>query len=443
MFSIKKPEMHSNEHRAHTAFVAGTSRIFGSQPANGAVAHEKLQQVVAEVIAKPFCASLAMDHNDASKLRARHVPKIGENDFVEMGLITPLMADDSISDVLINGCGPIYIERLGMIEQTDMHFNTHEEVYDFAQRIVQALGRKIDVDRPLIDARLPDGSRVNIIMPPMAVDGAHISIRKFPAQRITLEGMVSSGIMTMEVALFLKACAQAKLNLLVSGGTGAGKTTMLNALSNYISPKERIVTIEDSAELQLQQPHVVRLETKAPGKIGARDEEVNIRDLVKNSLRMRPDRIIVGEVRGAEAFDMKQAMNTGHEGSMATLHANSPRDALLRLENMINMGDMNLSQKFIRQQMVSALTVIIQLNRFKDGTRRMTHISEVIGMENETIVMQDLFTFNTFGEDAQGRIVGKFQWENIIPRNKDLAAMARASGLFNMGAINHGNGMKK
>ena len=349
---------------------------------------------------------------------------------LDLGIIAPLMRDDTISDILINGAGPIYVERAGMLEATRLKFNSEEEVVDFAARILAVLEREIDPLRPLVDARMPDGSRVNIIMPPMAVDGTTISIRKFPAHKITLDTMVEAGMITEGIGNFLKACGHAKINMIISGGTGAGKTTLLNSLSQFISHKERIVTIEDSAELQLQQPHVVRLETKRPTRQGRTDEEVNIRDLVINSLRMRPDRIIVGEVRGGEAFDMLQAMNTGHEGSMATLHANTPRDALSRLENMINMADMGLSQKFIRQQICSALTIIIQISRFRDGTRRITHITEVVGLENEIVVMQDLFTFHVKGEDENGRIIGQYEWGNIIPRCKELSEVARSSGLF-------------
>lgn len=423
MFASKKTVTQA-EHKVPPA-------VFGNAvDAEASVAASPSSQAVTESAALAVKNALA-EPEHAALPSHRYIPQPGEAGYVDLGFINVLMEDDSINDVLINGTGPIYVERQGILQPTDMRFESEEQVADFGRRIVAALNRQIDEKRPMVDARLPDGSRVNIILPPMAVDGTHISIRKFPAHRITLAGMVKSGVMTEQVAVFLQACAKSKLNILISGGTGAGKTTMLNALSNYISVRERIVTIEDSAELQMQQPHVVRLESKAPSKIGDRTEEVNIRDLVKNALRMRPDRIIVGEVRGAEAFDMMQAMNTGHEGSMATLHANTPRDALLRLENMINMGDMHLSQKFIRQQIVSALSIIVQVNRFKDGSRRMTHISEVVGLEQETIVMQDLFTFNHWGEDGDGKVLGQFQWSSIIPRNKDLAEMARASGLFN------------
>lgn len=354
---------------------------------------------------------------------------------IDLGVLMPLMKDDTISDVLINGPGPIYVERKGLLEQTRLSFKTNEEINDFAKRIMDILGRTIDDKRPLIDARLPDGSRVNIIMPPMAVDGTTISIRKFPAHKITLDTMRESGVMPDGICDFLKACAKAKINLIISGGTGAGKTTMLNSLSHYISDKERIVTIEDSAELQLQQPHVVRLESKRPDRQGNKEDEVNIRDLVINSLRMRPDRIIVGEVRGGEAFDMLQAMNTGHEGSMATLHANTPRDALSRLENMINMADLHLGQKFIRQQIVSALTIIVQVNRFRDGSRRITHITEVVGLENDVIVMQDLFIFKVTGEDDNGKVLGQFEFCNVIPRCKELSEAARKAGVFTSNKI--------
>lgn len=349
---------------------------------------------------------------------------------IDFGPIKCLIEDDTVNDILINGLGSIYIERSGVLELTDLRFSSLEEVDRLAMSIMEGLGRKIDDKRPLVDARLPDGSRVNVIMPPMAVDGTSISIRKFPSTRITIEAMQKAGEMSAEVAGFLAACGRHRLNIVISGGTGAGKTTMLNALSNFISPKERIVTIEDSAELQLQQPHVVRLEAKRPQRSGDHAEEVSIRDLVINALRMRPDRIIVGEVRGSEAFDMMQAMNTGHDGSLVTLHANTPRDALVRLENLISMGHPSLGQKYVRQQITSAVNLIIQIHRYRDGTRRVTHISEIIGMEHEVIIMQDLMLFKAAGEDANGKLLGNYEWCNVMPRHKDLVAAAHQCGLF-------------
>ncbi len=349
---------------------------------------------------------------------------------LDLGPITQLMYDQSINDVLINGPKNVYIERMGVLQRTDVQFSSNEDVIALSHRIVNFVGRKVDEDRPLIDARLPDGSRVNIIMAPMAIDGVSISIRKFPAKKITIDTMIQNKNLTREMGHFLELCGKNKLNIMVSGGTGSGKTTLLNAISRFIPEKERIVTIEDSAELQLQQPHVVRLETKLPDRVGQRDKEVNIRDLVRNALRMRPDRIIVGEVRSGEAFDMMQAMNTGHEGSLTTLHSNSPRDTLARLENLINMGDMHLNEKFIREQIVSAVDIIVHANRFKDGTRRVTHITELVGMEGNTITMQDLFTFQITGEDRFGNIQGNFQWENVAPRHDMLMQICKEIGVF-------------
>ncbi len=399
-----------------------------AKAASGTAKHTG-KHVIEQVMARG--ASMMRDNN-ALDVAAREAEPERASVFsadINYGPITELLKDNSINDILISGTDTIYIERNGILEPSDYRFSSIEEVDALAHSILASLGRKIDDRRPLVDARLPDGSRVNIIMPPMAIDGTAISIRKFPDRRVALDAMAERGMITPEMRAFLEACGKYRLNVLISGGTGAGKTTMLNALSQSISPKERIITIEDSAELRLYQPHVVRLESKRPQREGDRAEEVTIRDLVINALRMRPDRIIVGEVRGPEAFDMMQAMNTGHEGSMTTLHANTPRDALARLENMIGMGQ-NLTQKFIRQQMTSAVNLIIQINRFKDGTRRITHISEIIGMEHDVITMQDLFVFKATGEDADGKIQGRFEWCNIVPRHKDLTAVMYQCGLL-------------
>jgi pilus assembly protein CpaF len=285
-----------------------------------------------------------------------------------------------------------------------------------AEKIVKAVGRKIDLKRPLVDARLLDGSRVNIIAPPLAVDGTSISIRKFSKKKITLDVMKESKNTSDGLSEFLKVIGKCRLNIVVSGGTGSGKTTLLNAISQHIDNTERIVTIEDAAELQLQQPHVIRLETR-PYVVGMRrEEEVSMRDLVKNALRMRPDRILVGEVRGAEAFDMMQAMNTGHEGSLTTVHANHPRDALSRLENMISMADLQIPMKSLRYQIASALHVIVQISRMRDGHRRVTYVSEVVGMEGDMVTMHDLFNYTPTGEDEKGKIIGEFKWSGIMPR---------------------------
>ena len=303
------------------------------------------------------------------------------------------------------------------LEKTNIVFSDEDEIIRIANQIVNTVGRKLDSRRPLVDARLLDGSRVNIIAPPLAVDGTSISIRKFSKKKLTLQNMVKSNNMNNAIAEFLHIAAACKMNILVSGGTGAGKTTLLNAISEGIDDNERIVTIEDAAELKLDQPHIVRLETKPLQFDEKEGEGVEIRDLVKNSLRMRPDRILVGEVRGAEAFDMMQAMNTGHEGSMSTIHANHPRDSLSRLENMISMADLGLPSRAIRYQIASAINIIVQISRMRDGHRRITYVSEIVGMEGDTITMQDLFTFKAKNNaSADGRLSGNFQWSGIIPR---------------------------
>ena len=339
-----------------------------------------------------------------------------QRELADLGAIMPLLEDESINDVLVNGHGQIYVERRGRLEPTDITFANEAEVLKVADKIVRSIGRKVDRRRPLVDARLLDGSRVNIIAPPLAVDGTSISIRKFAKKKITLDLMREQNNLSPQLADFLRICGKVRLNIVISGGTGAGKTTLLNAVSQSIDHSERVVTIEDAAELQLQQPHVVRLETR-PITSGANSrEEVTMRDLVKNALRMRPDRILVGEVRGPEAFDMMQAMNTGHEGSLTTVHANHPRDALSRLENMVSMANLNIPFTSIRYQIASAINLIIQISRMRDGHRRITHVSEIVGMEGDIITMQDLFNFVLDGEDAQGQLRGQFKWSGIMPR---------------------------
>jgi pilus assembly protein CpaF len=338
------------------------------------------------------------------------------NDLSHYGPIQPLLEDESINDILINGTKSIYIERNGKLFLTDINFQEDNDIMQIAEKIVRLVGRRINPNRPLIDARLLDGSRVNIIAPPLAVDGTSISIRKFAKRVITLDVMAQNDNISANVADFLKIVGKSKLNVLISGGTGSGKTTLLNAISHHIGTDERIVTIEDAAELRLEQPHVVRLETKPISYTGKPEDEVSMRDLVKNALRMRPDRIIVGEVRGGEAFDMMQAMNTGHEGSLTTVHANHPRDALSRLENMIGMANLGLPTKAIRSQIASAIHIVVQISRMRDGKRRIQYVSEITGMEGDTIVMQDLFVFTPKGEDAHGNVVGDFNWTGIMPR---------------------------
>ena len=332
------------------------------------------------------------------------------------GPIMPLLADDTVNDILINGHSQIYVERIGKLQGTNITFEDENSVIDIANKIVTLAGRKVNGNRPLIDTRLQDGSRVNIIAPPLAVDGTVISIRKFSKKLLTLDVMASQGNMSGSLAELLKVVGKSRLNILISGGTGSGKTTMLNAMSQHISEDERIVTIEDVAEIKMQQPHVVRLESRTASFSDVPEDEVTIRDLVKNSLRMRPDRIIVGECRGVEAFDMMQAMNTGHEGSITTVHANHPRDALARLENMIGMADLGLPTQAIRSQIASAINVIVHVSRMRDGHRRIQSVSEITGMEKDTIVMQELFKFNALGEDADGKLVGRFEWTGIMPR---------------------------
>lgn len=330
--------------------------------------------------------------------------------------LRPLLEAEEINDVLINSDRSVYIERLGRLEKSAVRFETDEEVFKLAEEIAGRIGRSINPQRPLVDARLPDGSRVNIIAPPLSVDGTMISIRKFGKHVVTIDRMIAQGNISPALGEFLKVVGKCRLNIIVSGGTGSGKTTLLNAISQHIEPTERIVTIEDAAELKLLQPHVVRLESK-PFNFGRRrEEEVTIRDLVKNALRMRPDRIIVGEVRGAEAFDMMQAMNTGHEGSLTTVHANHPRDAMARIENMMNMSNLGLASAGIRTQIASAVHLVIQISRMRDGNRRVTYVSEVVGMESDIITMQDLFTYQTKGEDKDGTLIGEFRWSGIMPR---------------------------
>src|SRR5882757_2622662 len=335
------------------------------------------------------------------------------NDMMGLGPLEPLLEDESITDIMINGPKQIYIERHGKLDLTSITFEDNAHLLNICNRIVSRIGRRVDESSPICDARLLDGSRVNIIIPPLAIDGASVSIRKFGKRQIGFDQMVHQGNMSAAMATVLRIAARCRLNLVVSGGTGSGKTTMLNALSGMIDNGERVVTIEDAAELRMQQPHVVRLETRPPNLEG--NGEVNMRDLVKNALRMRPDRIILGEVRGPEAIDLLQAMNTGHDGSMGTLHANRPREALTRLENMVTMGVASLPPKAIRTQIAGSLQLIVQISRMRDGVRRVTHITEVIGMEGDVIITQDLFTYEFKGEAADGSLTGAFKSSGLRP----------------------------
>jgi pilus assembly protein CpaF len=341
------------------------------------------------------------------------------DDMVGLGPLEPLINDETITDIMVNGPNAVYVERKGKIERTDIVFRDALHLMNIAQRIVTRVGRRVDETCPIADARLPDGSRVNIIAPPLAIDGCSISIRKFSKKTITLDVMSRQGNISDCLARILKIAAACRLNIIVSGGTGSGKTTMLNALSQLIDPNERIVTIEDAAELQLQQPHVVRLETRPPNLEG--HGEVTMRDLVRNALRMRPDRIICGEVRGPEAIDMLQAMNTGHDGSMCTLHANNPREAITRIENMVGMVA-NLPPKAIRTQIVGAVNLIVQISRMRDGIRRVTHLTEIVGMEGEVVTTQDLITFEYEGENRDGTLIGRFVPAAVRPHFAKRAA---------------------
>ena len=331
-----------------------------------------------------------------------------------LGPLEPLLGDPTISDILVNSHANIFIERRGRLEKTAISFKDDEHLMRVIERIVSTVGRRIDEAQPMVDARLPDGSRVNAIIPPLAIDGPTLSIRRFGTDPLKMPALIENGALTKEIAILFEMCVRARLNIIISGGTGAGKTTLLNAMSAYIPSDERIVTIEDSAELQLQQPHVVRLETRPPNIEGR--GEVTQRDLVRNSLRMRPDRIVIGEVRGGEAIDMLQAMNTGHDGSLTTIHANSPRDALSRLETMIQMTGMRLSDRAMRQQVASAVNLVIQVARLTDGTRRIVSIYEITGMEGEMITMQEIFLFERTSVDAAGKVVGRFRTTGIRPR---------------------------
>ncbi|NIF21507.1 CpaF family protein [Candidatus Pantoea multigeneris] len=323
-----------------------------------------------------------------------------------IGPIQPLLSDDTVNDILVNGAGQVFIERFGKLELSPITFIDEEHVFNTAQRIAAAVGRRIDESSPMVDARLPDGSRVNVITYPLAIDGTTISIRKFMRRNLSLEMLAAQACMSPAMVEVLQRAMQARLNVIVSGGTGAGKTTLLNALSQNIDSRERIITIEDAAELQLQQTHVVRLETRPVSAEGS--GKVDQRDLMRNALRMRPDRIILGEVRGGECFDMLQAMNTGHDGSLCTVHANTTRDAIQRLENMVMMANMQLPLMAIRRQIASAVHLIVQIERMRDGMRRVVAVSEVCGMEEDVIQMQDLFSFKIQGSDAQGRVSGEY-----------------------------------
>ncbi len=366
---------------------------------------DQISEIVSEILAE--------ERMQLNQLEQRDLITSLLNDMLGLGPLEPLLADEKVTDIMVNGPKQVFVERGGKLELSNVHFADNAHVMNIATRIVSQVGRRIDETMPLVDARLMDGSRVNIIIPPLAIDGPTISIRKFAKQKITIEVMEKQGNMSPSMATVLKIASRCRLNILISGGTGSGKTTLLNAMSRMIDHGERIVTIEDAAELQLQQPHVVRLETRPPNLEGG--GEISQRELVKNTLRMRPDRIILGEIRAGEALDMLQAMNTGHDGSMCTIHANRPREALTRLENMVAMAGVKLPNEAVRSQIAGAVNLVVQIARMRDGVRRVTHVSEVIGMEGEVVTMQDLFTFEYEGEDTDGKLFGTFKPTGMRP----------------------------
>jgi len=339
------------------------------------------------------------------------------NEIFGLGPLEPLLADTSINDILVNTFDQVFVERDGRLERSSVTFKDDNHLMQIIDRIVSRVGRRIDESSPMVDARLPDGSRVNAIIPPLSIDGPHLSIRKFRKDALSGEDLLRYGSLTASILELLSGCVKSRLNVLISGGTGAGKTTLLNVLSSFIPSTERIVTIEDSAELQLRQDHVVRLETRPPNIEG--EGQITQRQLVINSLRMRPDRIVVGEVRSGEAIDMLQAMNTGHDGSLTTIHANTPRDALARLETMVAMAGFQLPPRAVKEQIASAVNVVVQVARHSDGTRRVTSLSEIVGMEENVITMQEIFNFEKLGIDERGRVLGRFRPTGIRPRFTD------------------------
>ncbi len=414
----------------HDPLLASGSRDVSSESATIEAAKEKIQprlmehidasaaaeltrQELAEQIGDIVGELLVAEKINLNLKEQRELVTVLLNDMLGLGPLEPLLADESVTDIMVNGPKQVYVERKGKLTLTDVIFRDNSHLMNIAQRIVTQVGRRVDETSPLCDARLADGSRVNVIIPPLAIDGASISIRKFSKKSITLDKMVETQNLSRQMCTILKIAAACRLNILISGGTGSGKTTLLNAMSRMIDPTERVVTIEDAAELQLQQPHVVRLETRPANLEG--EGKIDMRDLVKNALRMRPDRIILGEIRGEEALDVLQAMNTGHDGSMTTIHANRPREALTRLENMVGMGGINLPSKAIRTQIASAVNMIVQIARMRDGVRRIQQITEIVGMEGDVITTQDLFTYRYDGEHDDGTLKGDFVSGGLRP----------------------------
>ncbi|WP_223533606.1 MULTISPECIES: CpaF family protein [unclassified Pseudomonas] len=382
---------------------------------------DSLEQAEATRQIRDICQRLLDEHSAPVSTSSRQlIIKQITDEVLGLGPLEPLLADHSVSDILVNRHDSVYVERFGKLQRTDVRFRDDRHLLNIIDRIVSSLGRRIDESSPLVDARLKDGSRVNAIIPPLAIDGPSMSIRRFAVDLLNTDSLIQVGALTPAIALLLKAIVRGRLNVLISGGTGSGKTTMLNVLSSFIPHNERIVTIEDSAELQLQQPHVVRLETR-PSNIEGRGE-VSQRELVRNSLRMRPDRIVIGEVRGAEALDMLTAMNTGHDGSLTTIHANTARDALGRIENMVSMTGATFPIKAMRQQIASAIGVVIQLERQEDGKRRLVSVQEINGMEGEIITMTEIFSFVRHGMGENGEVLGDFRPSGMIPAFRDVLA---------------------
>ncbi|NLI93723.1 MAG: CpaF family protein [Peptococcaceae bacterium] len=380
---------------------------------NENIAVEEIEPVVQKIIDQYIEKNgTLLPRNERQKIVQEVMDEI-----LGFGPISPLLKDDSISEIMVNGPNQVYVERHGIVELSNVTFHDDQHVQHIIEKIVAPIGRRIDESQPMVDARLPDGSRVNAVIPPLSLKGPVITIRKFSRDPYGVEDLITFGTLTREMAFLLEACVKARLNIVVSGGTGSGKTTTLNVLSSFIPEHERIITIEDAAELQLHQSHVVTLETRPPNIEGK--GAITIRDLVKNSLRMRPERIIVGEVRGGEALDMLQAMNTGHDGSLTTGHANTPRDMLSRLETMVLMAGMDLPIRAIREQISSAIDLIVQQSRLRDGSRKITHITEILGMEGDTIVTQDIFKFEQTGIDSNVHVLGGFKATGIRPRFMD------------------------
>jgi pilus assembly protein CpaF len=403
----------TEERQRSAAYYETKSQIFGAlieaidlsqlTRLEGASAREEIRDIVSEIVAiKGIVMSIAEQEDLLEDIC---------NDVLGYGPLEPLIARDDISDIMVNGANTVFIEVNGKIQKTGVRFRDNAQLMNICQRIVSQVGRRVDESSPICDARLPDGSRVNVIAPPLAIDGAALTIRKFKKDKLTLDQLVRFGSISPEGAEVLRIIGRVRCNVIISGGTGSGKTTLLNCLTRYIDSDERIITCEDAAELQLQQPHVVRLETRPPNLEG--EGQITMRDLVKNCLRMRPERIIVGEVRGSEVFDLLQAMNTGHDGSMGTIHSNSPRECLSRMESMIAMGGFSLPARTVREIIIGSVDIIVQASRLRDGTRRITHITEVVGLEGDVPITQDLFVYDMEGEDATGRIIGRHRSTGI------------------------------